>query len=386
MRDQERLALFAEFLELRVPKLRELVVARGLVSRSTLDRIRGGHRQDTTHAKARSFAMLAKFIDPEYLAAPSVATDPFIHTEVARRLRTVGWSALVLWDAFLRGETDDIPTWSSIQAHWLASCAQVPPSPAEDASHPHGARERLARLVDALERLGSGEGLIEGARTPADLVRWRWIASRPADPTWLQMRAAYYRAQALIEHAADAIYLGTPVLSFALLPSKLWQCRIGAAGAFDDELLDACAARWARLQNALAHRRQTVVALFSEQRTKEFFETLQPEERAACAQHVEGLARGGLTLLATTLSVQEERELCVSITLGGGRPGLATADQLTTLQTPERSAIVTSADAPEYNHRRTLFEDVWNSRRTRRIHPAELRDLVPKERVARRPR
>jgi hypothetical protein len=172
VRDQERLALFAEFLELPLRKLRELAIARGLVSRSTLDRIRGGGRQDTGHAKTRTFAKLAKFIDPDYLATP-LQTDSFACTEVARRLCTVGWSALALWDAFLRGETDTVPTWTGIQAHWLASCAHMPPSPAQDG--PQASREGLAQLVERLERMGTGEGLIESGRMPADLVRWRWI-------------------------------------------------------------------------------------------------------------------------------------------------------------------------------------------------------------------
>jgi hypothetical protein len=45
MRDEERLALFAEFLGLPVSKLRQHAIERGLVSRSTFDRIRRGTPQ-----------------------------------------------------------------------------------------------------------------------------------------------------------------------------------------------------------------------------------------------------------------------------------------------------------------------------------------------------
>lgn len=134
MRDDERLALFAKLLELPIAKFRELVIARGLVDRSTLDRIRGGRRKDKGHAKKTgAFTKLVKFIDPEYLARPSIPNDPFIASPVARRLRGVDGAAFVLWGAFLKGERDVVPDWDKIEEHWLMSSAYGPQKPGDRA-------------------------------------------------------------------------------------------------------------------------------------------------------------------------------------------------------------------------------------------------------------
>ena len=385
MTDQERLALFAKFLGLKEPKLKKLATAQGLVSRTTFERIGDSNRKDKGHAKTRTFGKLAKFIDPEYLARPDLPNDPFIRSEAARRLRAIGWPAFELWHAFLTGENNDAPTWSSIERHWLMSCAHVPRLPVNDKAA--GQAEHLERLVRQLERLGRHNGVIEGERAPGEFVRWSWAGSELDPSTWRRMRAAYYRAQLLIEHSADVIYLGTPVLSFSTSPCEIWQPRIGAGDDAGRELVHAYSDRWVRLQHALVQRRQSAVVMFAEQQTKKFFNTLDEEKCGAWAEHIGDLSKGNLTLLMTTLSESEERELCMSLTLGGKRPGLATADQLTVTTKPQRCALVTHATSREYKERRALFEDIWNSSsRTKRIDASALHDLVPKEGGARKHR
>lgn len=195
------------------------------------------------------------------------------------------------------------------------------------------------------------------------------------------------------------IYLAAPVVPLSLLPAEVWREWLGADGeavaavravdtlshltkkrlprrtgrriqvpqqreAFMGEaftLLASWFARWDRLQRAIVQNRRAVVAVFSEERTKKFFATLEPEVWAAGVEHLQRLETRGAILLAAQPTERQQRDLTFTVTLGGDAPGVALGDPTNPGELAVRQSLVSLAGSPEYTASRALFEDLINS-------------------------
>lgn len=404
---------------------------RRLGSPSTFQRIeaaddevnsRPPRRKDTKHNNQRAMRNLALIVHPKYAANPA-PDDWFAHTEVAQRLAANG-CALRLWTRFLAGETDEVPTWDSIGKLWNAW-----------SNIAFGSRRMSARswewqqeILDDLSAQAAQAGVIRGDRTRSDFLRWQWTQADVSLELWFRMRWAFHSTQWPIEGSAPILYLAAPVLPFVLLPPRDWVAKLGkgrkdngeadaeimnrwearlrganrppeaqprgnyrrmggdaswgdgypdgTAGGAAAALIAACVERHNFLIEGIRLRINTVVALFDEQRTKDFFEQLEEERRAACARHLEALEGRGLILLATTLNEREQAELGFSLSLGGPAPGIAKGFAMVDSTGLESDVVTTNAGTREYQDGRAQLEDVVNSARTWRMHASEIKSLL----------
>jgi len=411
MTAEERLTAYATFLGINVRQLRDLAIKRGLGSETTFARICESGRQDRgKHCNSRALAKLAGLIDPMYFAAP-YATDP-IAWKQGQRMSYFGSEAQAMWRDFLGGATDDVPKWETIEARMSAVALGV-----DDRADVGGWGDMdgfCNYLMDFELRafdagvVGPIKGLPRG-----HLLRWAWTGSRAKSRMLHRLHAVFQGAQWLIERDAVSICFATPIISFSLLPlDVLHLSRFGhdadfppafighsgddiperkvspVDGESDDEptiedwfpdgfeLKSIWRQRQRSLEEAIISRRQVVCAIFCETRTQAFFEKLAPGARVACVRHLARLERSGLVLLGTQLDEEvQDHEVHLTLTSGGYWPGIALRDPLTCPTRKGHPSIVTFAHSREYRAGRALFDDIANSRCTRRVYAADLKAL-----------
>jgi len=413
--DLERMQAYASFLGLPgVKELEKNAISHGIGSKSTFARI---HRGDTDSREGkRVMAELARLISPHYLVTLSPEKQ-FLKPELTSRLLGVGNAAWHAWLSFLKGETNVALTMKSLEDEFAPSIEL----------RPRGDREkqmkRLRQHIEEVQVDAVQAGAIKSpARSRAELLRWQWDSAHVDAALWLRLRTAWCLAQTRMEETAAVIYLAAPVIPLVLLPirechrqlidsaqgdaasyiqrqsEEWWRRRklpltdgmeAHSQGPNDpmvhaENLLKAFGVRHRNFGARSGLRQVAVVALFSERRTREFFNAFGEEQKnvaGACERALAPLVRRGLVLLSADMTEDEAQTLSASLTVGGDTPGVVIADEIIPKSAKARDVVVARAGTSEYRRARERFDAVANRSTTRRLFASDIGDLVQPEEI-----